>query len=189
MALWIDDSTIAFTADNSSNLFHLCCYVDLTNSCGTVFATMLLCNIAQGTGAAQVAYRIAYSMAENVVCNADEGVLFSKHLSVFADKCQTVNIGIDNDAEIKTSILHLVHDAMKIFLQWLGIMCEVASALSVENLVIYSYCIEESWQDDTSYRVDGIYTHTELTLLYSLNIGKLKFKHRVDMLLIEGVVF
>ena len=50
MALWIDDSTIAFTTDDCVNILHLGSNIHLAySSCG-VLATMLLGNIAEGTG-------------------------------------------------------------------------------------------------------------------------------------------
>ena len=40
-------------------------------------------------------------MAKDVIRHADEGVLLSEHLSVFADDCQTIDVRIDYKTHIR----------------------------------------------------------------------------------------
>ena len=47
MAFWIDNSAISLSADNSVCLLHLCCYVNLANGSGIVFAAVLACHVSQ----------------------------------------------------------------------------------------------------------------------------------------------
>ena len=127
-------------------------------------------------------------MAQHIVGHADKGVFLTEHFSVFADKGQTVDIGINHDTEIKAALLHLVHDAMKVLLQWLGVVGKVTCAVAIEYLVVYTKSLEQVGQDDTTYRVDGVHTNTELTLLDSFHVDKLQLEHRVDMALVERVI-
>ena len=49
-------------------------------------------------------------------------------------------------------------------------MGEVACALTVKNHIVYTQCLEQLRQDDATYRIDGIHTHTELALADSLAV-------------------
>ena len=50
MALWIDNSTIAFTTDDSVNILHLGSNIHLAYGRSTIRTTMLLGYITEGTG-------------------------------------------------------------------------------------------------------------------------------------------
>ena len=49
VTLRIDDTTIAFAANNSTDFLHFCRHVHLTDSSCIIIATILISNVAQGT--------------------------------------------------------------------------------------------------------------------------------------------
>ena len=54
VAFGIDDTTVAFAADDSPHFLHLRGDVDLADGCGGVLPAVLLCHVAQGTGGGEV---------------------------------------------------------------------------------------------------------------------------------------
>ena len=99
---------------------------------------MFLGHIAQGTRRAEIRHGVALGVGQDVVGNRHEGILLAKHTSVFADKGQTVDVGVDHDAKIVFAGLHLVHDTREVFLQWLGIVGKVAGRVGIQYLVFYA---------------------------------------------------
>ena len=67
-------------------------------------------------------------------------------------------------------------------------MGEVASTFSIEYLIAYTKCLEESGQDDSSYAVDGVGADAELAFADGLYVGQLKLEHGVYMALVAGAV-
>ena len=49
MAFWIDNTTITFTTNNSTDFLHLCGNIHLTNSRSIILTAMLLCHVTQST--------------------------------------------------------------------------------------------------------------------------------------------
>ena len=100
----VDDATVAFAADDGSHFLHLCGDIDLAHSSCKVLASVLLSDIAQGAGRAEVrdcsqSTRIIL-ITQNIICHRYQGVFLAEHGAVFADKGQTVDIGVDNDTQV-----------------------------------------------------------------------------------------
>ena len=188
VALRIDDSAITLTADDSAYLFHLRGNVYLAYSSSRVLAAVLQRYIAQGAGRTEVGNGIARGVAQYVVGYAYQRVLLAKHGTVFADKGQAVYIGVYDDTQVETALFHTVHNALKVLLEGLWIMGEVACAVAVQYLVVDTQCLEELGQDDAAYRIDGIGTHAETSLLDSLQIGQLQLEHCIDMATVVCIV-
>ena len=158
---------------------------------------MTLCDVAQGTGRAQIRNGVALVVSQHVVGHRDQRVFLTEHAAVLADESQTVDIGVNDDAEVKTLLrradrvfigTHLVHDALQILLQGLGVVGELSCALAVQNLVVDAQCLEQLGQDDAANGVDGVGTDAELAGLDSLDISQTEVEHRLHMTLVHGVV-
>ena len=67
-------------------------------------------------------------------------------------------------------------------------MGELTGAFAVQDLEVYTKCLEQVGQDDATYRIDGVGADTELTGLDSLDVNQTEVEHRLDMLLVHGVV-
>ena len=128
-------------------------------------------------------------MAEHIVCNANKCVFLAKHLSVFADKRQAVDIGVDYHAEVEAAACHLLHDAREILLQWFGVVGEVACRLGVEELVFYAQRVEQLGENDAANTVDGVDTNFEMRCLDSFYIYQFQCQHAVDVALVKCIVF
>ena len=103
----IDDTAIALTADNGVNLAHLGNNVYLAYGSSAVLAACVLVgNIAQSTGRAQVANGITGSVLQDVVGNGNESVLLAIHGAVLAEESQTVHVGVNNECDIVLALLH-----------------------------------------------------------------------------------
>ena len=170
VALWIDDSTIALATDDSMNILHLGGHVDLTYRSSSIDTAMLLGHVTERTGRRQVAYGVARSLAEHIVGNAYQGIFLAKHLAVLADERQAIDIRIDYDTHVITTLLQLIHDTTQVLLQWLWVVSEVTIRLTIEELVLYAERIEQLRKDDTTHRVDRIHAHLEVSILDSLHI-------------------
>ena len=75
-------------------------------------------------------------MRKDVVGYRNQCVLLSEHLAILADEGQTVYIGIDDYTKVKTSLTHLVHDALQVFLQRFGIVSKLSCAFAVKYLKV-----------------------------------------------------
>ena len=63
-------------------------------------------------------------------------------MAFLVDEGQTVYIGVDDNAKVIAVGFHLLHDALQILLQGLGVMGEVATDLLVEELIGHPQPIE-----------------------------------------------
>ena len=68
-------------------------------------------------------------------------------------------------------------------------MSEVACWLTIEESICYTERIEQLRENNTTNRVDGIYTNLEVGIFNSLDIYELQSKYGVDMALVECIVF
>ena len=189
MAGRIDNTAIAFTADDGADLLHECGDIDFTNGRSTVLAAMTLGDIAQRTRRREVANGSARGVGEHIVGNGDEGVLLTEHLTVFLNECQTVDIGVNDDTHIIATLLQFVHDTTKVLLQRLGVMSEVAIGLSIEELRLYAKGLQQLGQDDTTDAVDAVDDNTEACLANSLSIDEFECQHAFDVAAVHGVIF
>ena len=179
---------MALRIDDTAYLFHLCGNIDLAYSSSRVLAAVLQRYIAQGTGRTEVRYSIAWGVAQYVIGYTYQRVLLTKHGAVFADKGQTVYIGVNDDTQVEAALLHAIHNALEVLLERLRIVGEVACAVAVQYLVVDTQCLEELGQDDATYRIDGISTHAETALLDSLKICQLQLEHSIDMATVVSIV-
>ena len=184
VALGVDNATIAFTANHGAHLFHLRGHVHLAHGGSRVLTSMLLRHIAQGTGGTKVRDGVAFRMRQHIIGHADQRIFLAKHRAVLADERQSVHVGVDHDAQVILAGLHLVHDALQVLLQRFGIVGEVARRLAVENRVFHTQLIEQLGQDDTTHRVDGVHTHTEMRLLDGIFVHQAKRHDFVDVPLV-----
>ena len=184
MALRIDYTTITFTTNDSPNGLHLGCHVHLAHSSSSIRAAMFLGHIAKCTRRRQIRNGIPLCVRQHIVGHADERIFLTKHRAVLADESQTVDIGVDNDTQIILAGLHLVHDALQILLQRLGIVGEVASRLGVENRVFHAQLVEQLGQNDTTNGVDGVHTNAEMRVADGLSINQFEAHHIVNVPLV-----
>ena len=190
MSSGIDYSAIAFAADNSTRFLHLGNNIHLTHGSSVVLTAILAGNIAQSTGTAEVADGIAGGMLQNVIGNGYQGVFLAVHSAVLAEKCQTVNIGIDDKAYIMTALLHQCLYVCKIFLEWFGIVLEVAGRFGKETgNCLNAQLLEQLGQNNAAYAVHAVESHTEVGLLDGFCIHKVEAKYHIYMLLIVAVIF
>ena len=138
---------------------------------------MLLGYITERTGRRKVAYGVTWSLAQYIVSYTYQGIFLAKHLAILADECQAVNIRVNNDTHIITTLLQLVHDTTEVLLQWLWIVSEITCWLPIQECIFYAKCIEQLRENDTTHRVDGINANLEVSVLDSLNIYELQCKH------------
>ena len=185
----IDNTAIAFTADNGTYLLHECGDIDFANGRCAVLAAMTLGDIAQRTRRREIANGSARGVGEHIVGHGDEGVLLTEHLTVFLNECQTVDIGVNDDTHIIATLLQFVHDTTKVLLQWLRVVSEVAVGLSIEELRLYAQCLQQLGQDDTTDAVDAVDDNTKACLTNSLSIDKFECQHAFDVAAVHGVIF
>ncbi len=169
----IDDSAIAFAANHCVYVFHERGDIHLAHRRGTIFAAVLGRDVTQRTGRGKVRNGVARCVRKHVVGHADERVFLTKHLAIFTDESESVNIGINHDSEVKTTFFNLVHDATEVLLQRLGIVGEVAVGLAVEELRLHAECLQQVGQDDAANGVDAIYHHAETSLSDGFGIDQL----------------
>ena len=189
VACRIDNTAIAFTADDGADLLHECGDIDFTNGRSTVLAAMTLGDIAQRTRRREIANGSARGVGEYIVGHGDEGILLTKHLAVFLNECQTVDIGVDDNTHIVATLLQFVHDTTKVLLQWLRVVSEVAVGLSIEELRLYAQGLQQLGQDDTADAVDAVDDNTKASLTNSLSIDEFECQHTFNVAAVHGVIF
>ena len=150
---------------------------------------MTLGDIAQRTRRREVANGSARGVGKHIVGHGDEGVLLTEHLTVFLNECQTVDIGVDDDTHIIATLLQFIHDTSEILLQRLRVMSKVAIGLSIEELRLYTQCLQQLGQDDTTDAVDAVDDNTEASLANSLSIDKFECQHTFNVAAVHGVIF
>ena len=97
----IDNSAIAFAANDGICSFHLGYNINLAYSGSGIFATRIAMRyVAQGTARGKIADRIARRMTQDVVADSNKRILFTEHLAVFTDDGKTVHIRINYEADV-----------------------------------------------------------------------------------------
>ena len=127
-------------------------------------------------------------MGEYVVRHAYQRIFLAVHGAVLADEGEAVNIGVYYDAEVVATLLQFAHDAGEVFLQWLGVVGEVAVGFAVEYGVLHAEAVEEGREDDAAYAVDGIDNDLELCLPHCLRVHEFQCHHGVDVSLVEALL-
>ena len=185
MTLWVDNSTIAFTTNYSTNLTHLGSYVNLSYGSSAINTTMFLRYITKSTCRTEVTYGSTRCMLKNIVGNAYKCIFLAEHLTILTDECKTVNIWINNDTEVIATLCKLIHNACEILLKWLWIMREVTVRLTIQELILHSKLVKEFWKNDTANRVDRVNNNAETSLLDCLKICQLKVEHSLYMTVVK----
>ena len=186
----IDDATVAFAADDSVCLFHLRHDVHFAHGCCVVLAAIFAGDVAQGTGGAEVADRVAGCVLQDVVGHRDECIFFAVHRAVFAEEGEAVNVGVNDEGNVVLAFLHQSLDVGQVLLEGFGVMLEVAGRFGEEACDgLHAELFQELRQDDAADAVDAVEGDAEVCLLDGFHIHKVEAKHHVDVLLVVGVVF
>ena len=151
-------------------------------------AAVTLGDIAQCAGGTEVRHGVAGSVLQHIVGDAHKRVFLAEHLTVFADECESVHIGVHNDAKVVAACLHLVHDAVEVLLQRLRVVCEVAGGFAVDDGVFHSESLEEFGQDNATHAVDGVCADFEVCVAYGFYINEVEGEHGVNVTLVERLV-
>src|SRR5690606_29617874 len=109
----INDAAVAFSADDGIVFFHGSNYVHLSNCRGIVLAAVLLRDVAQRAGGGKVGYRIAPAariIFQDVVGDSYERIFFAEGRPVFAYKRQSVDVGVNYNAQVIFSFLNFTTD-------------------------------------------------------------------------------
>ena len=85
MASRIDDSAVAFSADDGIGSLHLGSDIDLAYCTSAIGAPMLEGDVAECASGRHVADCIARGMAEYVVGHRNESVFLAEHLTILTD--------------------------------------------------------------------------------------------------------
>ena len=185
----VDDTTIAFAADDGTRFLHLRHNVHFANGCRRVVATILLRHIAQTAGGGQVADGVARRMLEHVVGNGHKRVLLAKHGAVLADEGKAVHIGVNHEADVVAALAHKVANLGEVLLEGFRIVGKVARSICVDARHLgHAELAEELGQDDAADRVDRINGHIEMSAANSINVHEFKVLHQFDMALVVGQV-
>lgn len=187
VALRINDTAIAFAANDGVGLLHHGDDIHLADSRGGVGAAVTLGDVAEGAGRGEIADRRARSEREDIVGDAYDGVLLAKHGAIFADEGETVDIGVDNDAEVGLLLDDEGRDVGEVLWQRLGIVGEIAVWLKIETVDgLDPEAFEELWENDAADGIDGIEGDSQPCLAHGIGIDEFEGEDLVDMVI--GVV-
>ena len=100
------EKVVAFAADHSLYFLHLVHDIHFAYGGRKIFAAVFLCDVAQGTCAAHVAYRIAFLILKHIIGHSHKRVLFAEKRAVLTNKTKPVNIRIDCNAKISAASFH-----------------------------------------------------------------------------------
>ena len=67
-------------------------------------------------------------------------------------------------------------------------MCEIAIGLTVDHRIFHAQSFQQFGKDDTTYRVDCVYSHFEMRILYGFSVNQFQCKNALNMTLIKGAV-
>lgn len=129
-------------------------------------------------------------MLQHIVGTSHEGIFLAEHATVLANQGQAVNIGVNHDTEVMTSLTQEVANFAQVFLQGFGVVGKVAGRLYIESGNLrYTKLTEKFGQDDTTYRVYGINSHGEVSATDGININQFKLFHHFNVTLVVAEVF
>ena len=151
-------------------------------------ASTALSNVTQGSGGTEVRHGVTRGLRQHVVGNADQRVLLAEHCAVFTDECQTVYIGINDNAQIVVACLHLVHDAAQVLLQRFGVMGKVARHVSIEKLIPYAEAFQKFGEYDAAHTIDAVNTDRKAGLPYCIGIDQIQVQYGLDVTVVEAGV-
>ena len=128
-------------------------------------------------------------MRKNIISNRNKCVFLTKHRTILANECQTIHIGIHNDAEVETTFTYTSHDTLQVLLQRFGIMSEISIGLSIQYLIVNTQSLEKIWKDNAPHTIDGINANAKASLANSLVVNEFQGEHTLDVTLVESIVF
>ena len=185
----IDYTAVAFAADHGTGFFHFRHNVHLAHGSRSVVATVLFGDVAQSTRRGEVAHGIAGRVLQHIVSHGHEGVFFAEHGAVFADQCEAVGIGVDDEANVMTTFAHEVADLAEVFLEGFRIVREIAGGFAVEQRHLRNTELTEEFGDDnTSHGIHGVERHGEVGATNGINIHEFELLDHFDVTLIVAVV-
>jgi len=189
MALGIDHTAIALTANHGSHLFHLGGHIHFSHRRGIIFASVFHCYVTQSACRTQVAHGRTLHMVENIIGHTHERVFLAIHFTVLADKCQAIHIGVYHDAQVIFPLGTLAHDASEIALYRLRVMGKIAGGIAIEECGLHAQSLEQRGQNHAAHRVYRIDHHLEMGVPDCIYIHQLEREHGIDMPLVEAVIF
>ena len=71
-------------------------------------------------------------MAQHVVGNSHQRILLDKHLAILHDKCQAIDIGVNNNAEVGTLAADNLRDLGEVLGEWLRVVGKLARRLAIK---------------------------------------------------------
>ena len=145
VALRINHTAVAFAANDGVHAFHFRHHIHFTHCACTILSAVRFGHIAQGAGGGHITYRVARRVAKDIIRDADEGVLLSEHLSVFADDRQTIDIRIDYKTYIRLAGLEQIADLSQVLGKRFGVMREMAVRRAVQfDDILYADSFQDS---------------------------------------------
>ena len=119
---------------------------------------MALGDVAQRTARTQVAHNMSWMMLQQVVGYRNQRVFFAKELTVFADKDQAVDVGIDDDSQVALRFRNKGADLVEVLAQWFRIVRKMPRGLAMQPLdARHAQSLEEHGYCDSaggSYGID-----------------------------------
>jgi hypothetical protein len=115
-------------------------------------------DIAQCPTRAKVAHHVARLPAQYVVRYRNQRVFFTKELTVFADKDQAINVGINDDSKVALRFRNKGADLVEVLAQGFWIVRKMPRGLAMQAFdARYAQSLEEHGYCDTAsrrYRID-----------------------------------
>lgn len=168
----VDDASVALATDDGIRLAHKGCDVDFTHGRSLIGAVgVAVGDIAEGARGRKVGDRVSGCVGKHVVGNRDKRVFFAEHFARLADECKTVDIGVDDDAQIAMLLRDGFGNLGEVLRDRLGIVGEVARRLAIEfDDVVYAKSAEQAGNSDSASRVDGIDGYAEVGFGYGFAV-------------------
>ena len=124
-------------------------------------------------------------MLEDVVSNSYESVFFTEHRTIFTNHSEAVNIGVNNETDVVTTLAHEVADFCEVFLQRFGVVSKVTSRFCIEvSNLSYTELTEELGNDHTTHRVYSVECYREVSATDGFNVYEFEFLNVVDVTLV-----
>ena len=142
-------------------------------------------HVAQRAGRRYVRDGGARADRKHGVGHGDQRIFLSERHAVLADEGQTVDVGIDGDAQVGLLAYHGFAQADEIGRQRLRIVGEMAVRLTVERDAGHAEGLEEGGHTDAAYGVDGIEHHLEAGSPDGRYVDEGIIEHGIDVRLRE----
>ena len=185
MQFGIDHPAVAFAADHGADLLHLRHDVDFADRRSVIPAAVALRDVAQGTRRGEVRNRVAGLFGKDVVRHGHQRVLLDEHRAVLRDERQTVDVGVDDDAQVG----FLAHDDLRnlrqVLRQRLGVVGEFARGFAVQLHDLAAQLAQQLRHHDAAHRVHGVDDDLETALAHGGNVHQRQIQYLTDVYLVE----